>query len=95
MGDVMGRMSELDFDNQLLEAVRKGMAGEPAETQIEYRLDCIIRELDEMCGLAANPETVDLIEGQRISIGQIKTRVDLIASFLMARTPSFKVVGRG
>jgi hypothetical protein len=48
-----------------------------------------------MCGLAANPETVDLIERHRIAIGQIKTRVELIASFLMARQPSFKVVGRG
>lgn len=91
----MSRMSDLDLDSQLLEAVRKSMAGEPAEVQIEYRLDCIVRELDEMCGLAANPETVDLIEQQRVAIGQIKTRVDLIASFLMARIPSFKVVGRG
>jgi hypothetical protein len=83
----MSRMSDLDLDRQLLEAVRKSMAGEPAETQVEYRLDCIVRELDEMCGLAVNPETVDLVEKNRIAIGQIKTRVDLIASLLMARHP--------
>jgi len=92
----MGAMSDLDLDSQLLEAVRKSMAGEPAEVQIEYRLDCIIRELDEMCGLAANPETIDLIERQRIAIGQILTRAQLIASFLMARQPSqLRVIHNG
>jgi len=74
------------FDDTL-EAVRKEMAGEPAETQVEYRLDCIIRELDEMCGLASNPETVDLIERNKIAVGQIVTRAQLIASFLMASKP--------
>jgi hypothetical protein len=79
---------------QTIEAVRKEMAGEPAEMQIEYRLDCIIRELDEMCGLAANAETIDLIEKNRIAIGQIKTRADLIASFLMSRKPGPTLVYR-
>lgn len=77
-----------------LEAVRKEMAGEPAETQIEYRLDCIIRELDEMCGLASNPETADLIEKQRIAVGQIVTRAQLIASFLMSRRPGPTLIYR-
>ena len=87
-------MSELDLANQTIEAVRREMAGEPAETQIEYRLDCIIREIDEMCGLAVNPETVDLIEKNRIAIGQIKTRIDLIASLLLTRSqkPGLRVV---
>jgi hypothetical protein len=92
----MERISDIDFDNQLLEAVRKGLAGEPAEVQIEYRLDCIIRELDEMCGIAANPETIDLIEHQRIAVGQILTRIQLIASFLMARQPTqLRVIQNG
>lgn len=82
----MSRMAELDLDRQILEAVSRAMADEPAETQIGYRLDCIIRELDEMCGLAANSETIDLIERQRIAVGQIKTRVDLIASLLLTRS---------
>lgn len=77
-----------------LETIRREMAGEPAEVQIEYRLDCLIRELDEMCGLAANSETIDLIEKNRIAIGQIKTRVDLIASFLLSRSqkPGLRII---
>jgi len=90
----MGVMSELDMYSQTIEAVRKEMAGEPAETQVEYRLDCIIRELDEMCGLASNSETIDLIEHNRVAVGQIVTRAQLIASFLMARTPGPTLVYR-
>lgn len=90
----MGIMSELDLAQQTIEAVRREMAGEPAETQVEYRLDCIVRELDEMCGLAVNPETVDLIDKNRLAVGQIKTRVDLIASLLMARKPGPTLVYR-
>lgn len=88
-------MSDLDLDRQLLEAVSVAMIDQPVETQVEYRLDCMIRELDELCALAANSETVGIIDANRIAVGQIKTRVDLIASFLMSRHPNFKVVGRG
>ena len=91
----MGAMSELDLYRQTIEAITNAMADEPVEIQVEYRLDCLLRELDEMCALAANPETVGIIDANRITIGQIKTRVDLIASFLMAREPNFKVIGRG
>ena len=73
----MSAMSELDLDRQLLDAVSQAMADEPKETQVEYRLDCILRDLDEMCALAANPETVGIIDANRIAVGQIKTRVDL------------------
>jgi hypothetical protein len=72
----------------LLSAIRKEMAGEPAETQIEYRIDCLVREMDELCALAANAETVDLVEAQKIGIGQIATRSQLILSLLLARKPS-------
>ena len=91
----MGAMSELDLDLQILEAVSAAMADEPKETQVEYRLDCLLRELDEMCALAANPETAGIIDANRIAIGQIKTRVDLIASFLIARHPQRRIYGRG
>lgn len=79
---------------ETLEAVRKEMAGEPAETQIEYRMDCVLRELDEFMALAANPETVGLIEKQRIMVGQIMSRAQLIASFLMSRKPGPTLVYR-
>lgn len=82
---------------QQLEAVRAEMSGEPAETQIEYRLDCIIRELDEMCALASNPETVDLIEQNKIAVGQIMTRAQLIASHLKLReegAPKLRIISQ-
>ena len=91
----MSRMAELDLDRQLLEAVSQAMADEPKETQVEYRLDCMLRELDEMCAIAANPETAGIMDANRIAIGQIKTRVDLIASFIMARKPQRRIYGRG
>lgn len=79
-----------------LEAVRAEMAGEPAEVQVEYRMDCVLRELDEIMAMAANPETVDLIDRHKILMGQIMSRSQLIAAFLLAReTPKFKVIGRG
>jgi hypothetical protein len=90
----MGVFSEYDM---ILKEVSDAMSDQPQETQIEYRLDCIVRELDEMCGLAANAETIDLIERNRIAVGQIKTRIDLIASFLLARShkPGLRVVHNG
>jgi hypothetical protein len=84
----------MDYEYQL-ETVRKEMAGEPAEVQIEYRLDLIVRELDEMCALASHAETVDLIARNRPAIGQIMVRVQLIASFLIARQPQLKVIRNG
>jgi hypothetical protein len=58
------------------------------EEKIGMRVDFIIRELDELCGLANAPETVDLIAPERVGIGQIITRAQLIASFLMSRQPT-------
>jgi len=72
-----------------LEAIHSVMS-EPedtAELQLERKMDAIIRDLDEICRLASNSETVDLVDGQRVAVGQMKVRVDLIASFLMARKP--------
>lgn len=65
----------------------RDMMGESAEEQLERKCDWIIRELDEVCALATNGETVDLVEGQRVAVGQILTRVQLIAALLMARQP--------
>lgn len=77
-----------------LEAIRHAMEYQPsAEEQIEQRVDRMISELDELCRLATDPETVDLIAGQKIAIGQIVTRAQLVASFLMARhAPKLKMV---
>ena len=95
----MGVFSELDMHRQTIEAVRAAM-DEPAltaEEQMERRIDSLVRDLDELCAFAANPETVDLVQGQRAGIGQIITRAQLIGSFLMARNqkPGLKVISNG
>jgi len=81
-----------------LEAIHSVMS-EPedtAELQLERKMDAIIRDLDEICRLASNSETVDLVDGQRVAVGQMKVRVDLIASFLMARKPpGLRIVKNG
>lgn len=88
----MSKMSELDQD---LQTIREIMADPvlSAEEQIERKCDAIIRELDEFMAMAANGETVDLIEGQKLSFGQMQTRVQLILSFLAARkAPKLKMI---
>ncbi len=87
----MSAMSELDHD---LQTIREIMADPAlsAEEQTERRCDSIIRDLDELCAMAANLETVDLVEGQQLAIGQMNTRVSLILAFLATRKPSLRVV---
>lgn len=60
---------------------------EIAEAQIAFRLNSMIHELDEFVGMAANPETVDLIEREAIAFGQVLSRAQMIASFLQAHRP--------
>lgn len=79
----------MTYDAELAE-VLCAMMTEPvlsAEDQLERRVDFLIRELDELMAMAANHETVDLIQNERRSLGMVKTRVDLILSFLMATQP--------
>jgi hypothetical protein len=67
-----------------------------ADEQMERRVDSIIRDLDELIAFAANSETVDLVEGQRIGVGQIVSRAQLVASFLLSRNPNkLRVISNG
>lgn len=90
----MSTMAELEYD---LALIRQAMS-EPdpvlsAEEQTERKVDAIIRELDEFCAMANNPETVDLVEGQKIAFGQMMVRIQLIMGFLLARKPAtFRIV---
>jgi hypothetical protein len=87
----MSKMSDYDLNLQEIRAVMSDPILS-AEEQLERKCDWLVRELDEICGLANNPETIDLVEQQRMAIGQMKTRIELIAAFLMARQPRPKVV---
>lgn len=61
------------------------MNEQSAEVQIGYRLDCMVRELDELCAMAAHPETVDLIESNIAGVGQVFARCKTIAQHIVAR----------
>lgn len=92
VGDLM---TTIDLD-RLDDVVRAAM-NEPAltaEEQMERRIDSLVRDLDELMAFAANPETVDLVQGQRVGVGQIIIRAQLIGSFLMERAqkPGLRVV---
>jgi hypothetical protein len=68
----------------------------PDENSPEIKLDMALRSafagLDDLMVLACNSNTADLVEREKIAIGQIVTRAQLIASFLMARqTPAGKL----
>ena len=65
----------------------------PAE-QIERKIDWIVRELDELCAMANHPETVDLVDSQRVGVGQIISRATLIGAFLMNRKRPTPTPGR-
>lgn len=84
----------MNRDEEILTAVSLSMEepGDTAEVQIERKCDWIIRELDELCEMANNAETVDLVERQQIAVGQMKTRVTIILSFLETRKPRLTVV---
>jgi len=70
--------------------------GQSAEEQIEARVDWLVRQLDELCAMARDEETQDLIAGQAIGIGQLAFRAQLILSFLEARkSPQLKVISNG
>lgn len=80
----------MDYEADL-EAIRAEM-DLSAEDQIERKIDWLVREMDELCKLANNPETRDLCATQSIGIGQIQFRAGLILTFLDADKPRLKVV---
>jgi hypothetical protein len=61
---------------------------------MERRIDSLVRDLDELCAFANNPETVDLVQAHRAGVGQIIMRAQLIGSFLMSHSqkPGLRVV---
>ena len=86
----MGVFSEYDM---ILKEVSEAMADQPEETQVEYRIDCVIRELDELCAMAKqNPSQ---FEPHMIAIGRAVSRAELLAGFILGRPyPTHRLVGR-
>lgn len=70
------------------------------ENSPEHRVAMAVRNafegLDTLIVLAADPETTDLIEAEKIMIGQLVTRATLLGSFLLARHSSkLRIVQNG
>jgi hypothetical protein len=86
----MGVFSEYDM---ILKEVSEAMSDQPAPVQLEYRIDCIIRELDELCAIAKqNPSQ---FEPHMIAVGRVVSRAELFAGFILGRAyPTHRLVGR-
>jgi hypothetical protein len=84
-----------DFDTAL-ELGSVSVSDQSLDTQMEYRIDRIIAEINELCVLASNQETAHLIEAQKIGIGLIMSRAELVLKILMARKPTgLRIVQNG
>lgn len=57
------------------------------EQQLEQKLAGIVRDLDELCGMAINPETIDLIQTQKPLIGTLLRRSGTLVNLMLARHP--------
>jgi hypothetical protein len=86
----MGVFSEYDL---ILQEVSDAMSDQPQNTQIEYRIDCVVRELDELCAMAKqNPAQ---FEPHMIAVGRAVSRAELLAGFILGRTyPTHRLIGR-
>jgi hypothetical protein len=90
VGAVMGVFSEYDM---ILREVSEAMSDQPQETQVEYKLDCLIRELDELCAKAKLEPAQ--FEPHMIAVGQVVSRAQILASFILGRPyPTHRLVGR-
>jgi hypothetical protein len=55
------------------------------QEEVERRVDALVRELDEIFLLCADPETAPLVATERRGIGQARMRCDLILAALRAQ----------
>jgi hypothetical protein len=69
----------------------------PPESELaaEQACEAALNALDTLMALAANDETAPLVEAEKVFVGQILTRAQLVASSMMARHPNLKVVKNG
>ena len=62
---------------------------------IPRMINSIVADMDELCAAALRSETAHIVANDKFGIGQIKSRAELVLSFLKAKErPPLKVVGR-
>lgn len=75
----MSRMSELDYDRQIVDTVRDIVAGSP-EQLVEERIARLADEMVDISMLALDPEQRPLVEREWRGISQILLRAQLMLS---------------
>ena len=81
-----------DFPNIIHSITEEPSMSDPA-VAIPMRLESVLREMDDiMCACRDNGPAV---EAELITIGQIKTRCEIILSFFYMRDAGLRVIGRG
>ena len=60
------------------------------EVAADAACEAALNALDDLMVLAAKSETARYVEAERVFIGQILTRAQLVASFIAARHPNLK-----
>lgn len=89
----------MTLDEQLLDAVSAAMA-EPRndyDPEVTADLCCeqALNALDQLMVLATKDDTAHLVIANKIFIGQILTRAQLVASFLMTKQTGLRIVSNG
>lgn len=65
-----------------------------SEVTADMACEDALNALDQLMKLATKDDTVHHVIANRIFVGQILVRAQLVASFLAAKVPAFRVVGR-
>ncbi len=68
-----------------LEVVRNAMHDYDPEITADIACEQALNALDQLMVLAAKDETAHLVVANKVFVGQILTRAQLVASFLMTR----------
>lgn len=55
---------------------------------VEWSVDHALNALDELIAFANNPEAIAHLQANEKSVGMIKTRADLLVSFMEAMKPA-------
>ena len=85
----------MDYDD-VLSAVRDAMDHDPTEQPLEQRVDQLYRECEALFVLAANQETVGQFKGEWRQIDQAATRLQWVATAVLANIPTkLKVISHG
>ncbi len=80
--------TEIIIRSMVALAVARKLMVDPAA--VGMQVNSVINDLDALVALAVNPETASLIEQEKVAIGQIVVRAQLVGAFLLAAGKSMR-----